>query len=337
VNPAEHVLHPSPASLLFPHLPQEQSVSFRLALLVVSVALVLAGYLRLSGASVALAAAAVPVLFLTFLIDVEVFTHRPWLTLVITGGTGAVLGVIWALLTGRYISQTELLNATGAGAPVGRILAVAVLFPLLAQILMLMGPLALRGLRVYDECLDGFAAGAASAMGFVLTSTLVNLFPEVQTGPTAVPGDVFSAVIALIHGLIVPLIWSGTTGLVSAAIWLRSGPTRPIARGGWSTGYPFVGAVAAVAQVGLGFAAVYVQHVTSALLIYCGIGLALLFVSRFSLHYMLLSEAADPAVEGEAICAHCGHLVPRGAFCPNCGGAMRATPKTQGGEGRRVR
>ena len=72
VNPFEHVLHPSPVSLLFPHLPQEESIGMRLGLLVISAALILVGYLRLSGASVALAAAAVPVLFLVFLIDVLV-------------------------------------------------------------------------------------------------------------------------------------------------------------------------------------------------------------------------------------------------------------------------
>jgi RsiW-degrading membrane proteinase PrsW (M82 family) len=215
---------------------------------------------------------------------------------------------------------------------------VAVLFPLIIQALMLVGPIILRGLRVYDEVLDGFVAGAASAMGFVLTSTLVNLFPEVQSGPTAIAGDVFSAVITLIHGLVVPLIWSGATGLVAAAIWLRSAPTRPLPSGAWSTTYFFVGAVAALAQIGIGLASIYVHHIPSALLIYTGIALALLFISRFSLHHMLLAEAVEPPAEGEAVCAHCGHTVQRTAFCPECGGAVRATPKRGGGaQGRRVR
>lgn len=327
VNPSEHVLHPSPVSLLFPRLPQSESVPFRLALLLISAALIIVGYLRLSGASVALAAAAVPVLFLVYLVDVDVFERRPWLTLALTAGIGAVLGIIWAIFTGRYVSQTELLNATHAGAPAGRVLVVAVLFPLVAQALMLVGPLVFRGFLAQDEVLDGYVAGAASAMGFVLTSTLVNLFPEVQSGPTAIAMDLFSAIITLIHGLLIPLIWAGTTGLVSAAIWLRSGRMRNISQGGWSTTYLFVVLVAAAAQICLGFAAICVQHVSSALLIYCGIGLALLFISRFSLHHMLLEEAVGPPQGGEMVCAHCGHVVPVGAFCPNCGGALRAAPR----------
>lgn len=336
VNPFEHVLHPSPVSLLFPHLPQEESIGMRLGLLVISAALILVGYLRLSGASVALAAAAVPVLFLVFLIDVEVFQRRPWLTIAVTAGVGAVLGAIWAYLTGRYVSQTELLNATRIGVPVGRVLLVAVLFPLLMQALMLVGPLALRGLKAYDEVLDGYVAGAASAMGFVLTSTMVNLFPEVQNGPVTTTGDIFSAIITLTHGLVVPLIWAGTTGMISAAIWLRSGPMRPIASGGWSIGYPFVLGVAILAQVILGFAAIYVQHVSSALLIYTGVGLGLMFLSRYSLHHMLLAEAVEPPSGGDVTCAHCGHVVPAGAFCRNCGGALLASPK-RGGGSRQVR
>lgn len=335
-NPTEHVFHPSPASLLFPHLPQDESVPFRLALLAVAIALIVVGYLRLSGASVALASAAVPLLFLVYLIEVEVFQRRPWLTLAITAGVGAVLGAIFASLTGRYVSQTDLLTATNAGAPVGRVLLVAVLFPLIAQALMLVGPLLLRGLKAYDEVLDGFVAGAASAMGFVLTSTLVNLFPSIQSGPTSLSPDLFAAIITLIHGLVVPLIWSGTTGLVSAAIWLHSGPIRKIPAGAWTTTYAFAAAVAAAAQIALGFASIYVHRVSSALLIYCGIGLLLLFFSRFAIHHMLLAEAAHPPVEGEVVCAHCGHRVPRGAFCPNCGGALRATPRRDNDEDRRV-
>jgi hypothetical protein len=129
------------------------------------------------------------------------------------------------------------------------------------------------------------------------------------------------------HGMVVPLIWAGTTGLVSAAIWLRSGPMRPLPEGEWSIGYPFVLGVAILAQVILGFAAIYVQHVSSALLIYTGVGLALLFLSRFSLHHMVLAEVVEPPSGGEMGCAHCGHTVPAGAFCGNCGGAHLATPK----------
>jgi hypothetical protein len=337
VNPFEHVFHPSPVSLLFPHLPQDESVGFRLALLVISAALILVGYLRLSGASVALAAAAVPVLFLVFLVDVEVFQRRPWLTTAVTAGAGALLGAIWAYLTGHYVSQTELLNATRIGVPVGRVLLVAVVFPVVMQALMLAGPAALRGLKAYDEVLDGFVAGAASAMGFVLTSTLVNLFPLAQSGPVTTTGDIFSAIITLIHGLVVPLIWGGTTGLVSAVIWLRSGPMRPLPAGGWSIGYPFVLGIAILAQVILGFAAIYVQRVSSALLIYSGVGLGVLFISRYSLHHMLLAEAVEPPSGGEMLCAHCGHVVPRGAFCLDCGGSHLATPKRGADGSRQVR
>ena len=147
VNPHEHVFQPSPISVLFPHLPQDESVAFRVALLVVALALVIVGYLHLTGASVILASAAVPLLFLVYLLDVEVFEHRPLLSLAITVGTGAVLGAIYAFFTGAYVSHTALLNAAPQGAPLGRILLVAVVFPLLAQALMLVGPFALRGLR----------------------------------------------------------------------------------------------------------------------------------------------------------------------------------------------
>ena len=326
-NPSEHVLQPDVTSTLFPHLPQERSTPFRLALLAVAGALVLLGYLRLTGPLVALAAAAIPVLYGIYLYEVDVYEGEPVYSVGVTAGVGAVFGAVWALLTGHYLTQTLVLNATPQGAPAGRILLVAVLFPLVAQLLMLVGPLILRFTRPYDEVLDGFAFGAASALGFVFASTLVYLTPELQSGPFSVAGGTLFALRSVLHGLLVPLIDVGTTGLVAAALWLHGRRVRALPQYGWITSLWLQLAVAAVVQVGLGLVDVLVVNATTAILIYAGVAVALLFWVRISLHYMLLAEAVDPGVGPDRPCVQCGHVVPRMAFCPNCGIATRATPK----------
>ena len=85
------------------------------------------------------------------------------------------------------------------GAPAGRILLVAVLFPLAAQLLMLIGPLILRVTRPTKGVLDGFALGAASALGFVFASNVVYLAPELQSGPVAVASGTLFALRAVLH------------------------------------------------------------------------------------------------------------------------------------------
>lgn len=336
--PAEHVLHPSVTSTLFPHLPQRHAEPFRLALMIVAAALLIFGYLRLTGPSVAIAAAAVPALYLMYLHEVDVYEAEPLFAIAATLGVGILLGAIWAVLTGRIVSQTLLLNVAPQGAPTGRILLTAVLFPLVVQLLMLIGALILRVTRSYDEALDGFTFGAASAMGFVFAGTLVHLIPELQTGLYSVTGAVPSAARTLLHGLLVPFIAAGTTGLIAAALWLRRSRTRDLPQYGWTTSLPLTVLVAAIVQVGLGLVDVFVVSTVVAFLIYLGVALFLLFWVRIALHHMLLAEAVESPVGPLMPCFNCERLVPRMAFCPNCGVATRATPKLGSGrDGRMVR
>ncbi len=337
-NPAEHVLQPSIVSTIFPHVPHRYSIRFRLALLLLAVLLLVTGYLRWTGPSVAIASAAVPLLYLIYLYEVDVYAEEPLYVIGLTFGVGIVLGVAWSLLTGRFTTQTYVLNATLQAAPIWRIVVTAVLFPLAAQALMLVGTLILRYTRPYDEVLDGFTAGAASALGFVLAMTLISLFPEVQSGPISVTAEVESAVRTVLHGLLIPVIEAGLTGLIAASLWLHRGPVRALPRYGWTTN-PFLAIfVAAVVQVGLGLAGLYAVRAVTTLLIYGGVAIALILWLRVALHFMLLAEVVNSGIGPEAPCLHCGRIVPRMGFCPECGVAARAMPKTgSGGEGRAVR
>lgn len=335
-NPFEHVLQPSVVSTIFPHVPQLRSVRFRLALLVLTVLLLVAGYLRLTGPSVAIASAAVPLLYLVYLYEVNAFGDGPLYGIGVTFGVGTVLGVAWAFLTGRFITQTFVLNATFQGAPIWRILVTAVVFPLVAQALMVVGALILLSTRSYDEVLDGFAAGAASALGFVFAVTLISLFPEVQSGPISVSAEVSSAIRTVLHGLLIPFIDAGLTGLIAAALWLHRGPTRSLPRYGWTASLVLAVMVAAIVQVGLGLASLYAVRAATVFLIYGGATIAIILWLRVALHFMLLAEAADPHVGPAAPCFHCERMVPRMAFCPECGGAVRAMPKTGSNAGDRA-
>ncbi|MBV9281677.1 MAG: PrsW family intramembrane metalloprotease [Chloroflexi bacterium] len=315
------------SSALFPHLPQQRSAPFRTALLAVAGLLVVLGYLRLTGPFVAVAAAAIPVIYGIYLYEVDVFEHEPIYLIGLTAGLGVVLGTIWALLTGHYVTRTLLLMATPQDAPVGRILLVGVLFPLVAQLLMLVGPLILRRTRPHQTVLDGFSFGAASALGFVFASTVIYLMPELQSGPVALASGTLTALRAILHGLLVPLIDVGTTGLAAAALWLSGRTIRSIAHYGWITSLRASLAVAAVVQVGLGLADVLVTDSTTAILIYLGVAVVLLFWVRGALHLMLLAGAGGDGTGAETTCSNCGHVSPRGAFCPNCGIATQTAPR----------
>src|SRR6185437_1159618 len=198
---------------------------FQVALAVTTLLLVLLGLLRWTGPSIALASLAVPILYLVYLYEVEVYEDEPVLVIGATVGFGAVLGAVWAYFSGPTLTDI-LLRDTLFGASFSRILEGGVLLPLVAQALMLAGALVLFTRRRYDEALDGFPFGAAGALGFTAAGTLVNLLPSLRDGLISSASSTDSLLILLTRGLGVPLVNAGLTGLVAGALWLRRGPIR---------------------------------------------------------------------------------------------------------------
>lgn len=326
-HPGEQVLHLSVISTMLPHLPHRQTGPFRVALVGGTILLVALGLLDLTGPAIAAAALVVPILYLLYLYEVEVYEDEP---VVVIGGTfavGAVLGLPWAVLTGPIIAQAMITgNAQGSAAE--DILLAGVVLPILAQLVMLAGALLLFLIRRYDEALDGFAFGAAGALGFTFMTTLVYLLPELQQGLFSDIPPLASTLQIIQSGLLIPLIYASTTGLVAGALWLRRGRVRtPVARS-WTTSLRASIAVALAVQVSLGLVTLLVSSTTIRVLAYLMAALLLLLWVRIALHHMLLAEAVDVGIGPDGICSHCHRLVPRMAFCPHCGIATRATPKS---------
>ena len=87
--PAEHVLRLSVVSSLFPHLPHRSRAPFRIAVVVLAVALVVLAAVRLQAPMIAVAALGVPLLFQLYLQESDVYEDLPVRLLAIT----ALLGV----------------------------------------------------------------------------------------------------------------------------------------------------------------------------------------------------------------------------------------------------
>jgi RsiW-degrading membrane proteinase PrsW (M82 family) len=328
-DPGEHVLHLTLVSTLLPHLPHRSSLPFRIGFLVLGGLLVALGLVRLTGPAIALASVGVLVLYLLYLYEVEVYEDEPILVLAVTVLLGLLLGAAWAYFTGPSITQDRILNIT-LGPSAATVFVPGVLLPLLAQLLMLAGAMVMYTRRHFDETLDGFTFGAACALGFTFGSTLVDLFPELQQGPFSDTPAVTNALQIVQHGLLIPIINASTTGLIAGALWLRRGKVRAEARG-LPTSLAVAIAVAVLVQAGRGVTSVLATSTLTEVLVYAVLALALLVWVRLALHHMLLAEAVEVAVGPPNECSHCHRIVPRMAFCPNCGIATRATPKTGAG------
>lgn len=336
-NPAEHMLHLAVVSTLFPHLPHRRSAPFRITLALAAIILLGLGLLRLTGPAIALAALAVPLLYLVYLYEVEVYEDEPALVIGATFALGLLLGIPWALYAGPIVTRALVVIATLGPTP-GDVLVAGVLFPLIAQFLMIAGALVIYAVRRrrFDEVLDGFTFGAAAALGFTLSTTAINLAPDLQAGLVSHAPMVATVLSVAQRGLLIPVLNATTTGLIAGALWLRRGRVRALQAHGWSTSLPVVVLIVAVARVALGLADIYTLDLVRAVASYAALTVTLLLLARVALHHMLLAEAVEVETSPDQPCSHCYRIVPRMAFCPHCGVATRATPKAGAGRAARA-
>jgi hypothetical protein len=320
--PSERVAHPSIISTLFPHLPHRRGGAFRWALIAGAAAVLVLASLHLFAPATIAATFLLPVLYLLYLYEVEVYENEPWLLIAATMVTGAVLGYAFTMFSGDSVSQ---LNLTGDRENAFVLAGVAI--PIVAQALMLAGPLFLYFIRPrYREPLDGLTFGAASALGFTVMSSLVAFWPLIQ-GPLVATGAPLDWSLRLLRaGILVSLVNASTTGLVAAAIWLQRYDRR---RAGlpWTTSILATSIIAIGAQVLMGMLGFAISDLVASTVVLLLGTLALLLYVRLVIHQSLLVEGAEHEIGPDTPCPECHRIVPAMAFCPACGAARAAGTK----------
>jgi len=328
--PGEHLLQPSLASSIFPHLPPRSRTVFRIGLAVVLVALVAFALLRMPGALVTVEALGIPFLFLLYLRESDGFHDIPTRTWVLTAVLGIGLAIGWVLLTGTMVARSYGIEL-GAGVSGARMLRTGIGIPLGGVILMLMPAVIVRLLRPPTrEALDGFMVGALGALSFTAAATLTRLAPQFGTGVVSRRPMDSLIVEAGIRGVAVPLTAAAAGGLIGAALWFTRPPSKAKQHPGLVRALLVFFAVAVMAvYVGLGL--IDVAHFPQVLMLvlYLALAAVALFLLRVGLHLALLHEAHDEIQSDEPLlCPHCGHVVPDMAFCPACGVATRASSRS---------
>lgn len=331
VAPDEHLLRPSIASSLFPHLSHRSRTPFRIAMLVLVAALVACALLRLPAALIAVAALGLPLLFGIYLYESDAFRdlHRANLVLAIV--LGVILGVGWVFLTGQMMARSYGVPL-GAGMTGFRIMRNGLGIPLGGAVLMLVPAVAVRLLRPSTrESLDGFMIGALGATAFTAAATLTRLSPQLSTGMVAHNRPLSGLLVeAGIRGIAVPLTAAAIGGLIGAALWF----TRPATKVDKHVGYVRLVMLSCALSVLVIYAALGLVDVARVpqwiqLAAHITVALLALLALRVGLHLALLHEAQDEIASDQPIlCPRCGHVVPDMSFCPHCGAATHASSRT---------
>ena len=322
-HPNEHVVQPSVFTTLFPHLGAHKVHEFRWAFVVGLAGIVVLYLAGLITAAILVATFLVPVLYLIYLYEAQVYRDEPAIVLGFTIGGGAVVGLIVSLVV-RAINNpyASIGNPLQTGAvDVGMVLFLGLLLPIVQEVLKPLPALFMTNRAQFPETVDGLVFGVAAGLGFSVAESLV-AFSSALTNlpPHLAPGNWIYDLTTL--AVFQPLLQGSATGMIVAAIWrMRRGRLAGREIGGI--------AMALVAHVAFSLGSLLLKEADASpllVLVWQAVVVgALLIYIRYLLHHALLEEAAHMGF-AETVCPNCHRHIVASGFCPNCGVALTAAP-----------
>jgi hypothetical protein len=323
-DPTQPTLSPRLLATLLPHLPRERRRRFGFALGAAVVVLAIVGGLGWVGPAHA-ATALVPLIFILYLWEVEVYAGDATLGVGVLVLSGAA-GVVWWHLTATHISEAYVRDVL-QGLSFGRVLRSGVGLAVASQLAMATVAILVVLVEPMTEGLDSFVTGALGGMGFAVGITVANLWPDLRAMTVHVGSPVSGALRLVSQGMLVHLVDGLGSGVLVATVWLAR--TRRAQRGGGP--WPIIGALSLVVvlQGVIGAVNVSVKSATVAFVVCLAAIGVLLLCARLVLHQLLLAEAVPGHFGPSRACTQCGAVTPATSFCVNCGIALKATPKRQ--------
>jgi hypothetical protein len=275
----------------------------------------------LISAAILCAALLIPVLYLIYLYEAQVYRDAPAPALGFTIGGGVILGIIVTTLVNHFSNPLDL------GGPLGSttraLIGLCVIVPIVQEVVKPIPALILRESSDFRETVDGLVFGVAAGLGFSVAETIIRFSSVLSSLNTRTdPGNWIYPLLTL--AITLPLLQGSATGAITAAIWrMRAG----------RVGQREVGIIVAALLAHVGFILVsqlLFDRALSQLVILAWQGAVvcvLLIGIRYLLHYALLEEATHMGFV-ETVCPTCHRHIVASSFCPTCGKALIAAPSS---------
>jgi RsiW-degrading membrane proteinase PrsW (M82 family) len=317
-HPSEHVGQPAVFSTLFPHLGHGRLHEFRYAFfgaLAVPVLLVATGLVT---AALLGAIFLIPILYLVYLYEAQVYRDEPATVLGFTIGGGLLLGLVVTIVADK------ILQGNGRGDTVAQVVGLTVILPIVQVIVMAAAALLLRNRPQFSETIDGLVFGVAAGLGFSVAEGLVRFSSVITDQGFQV--DSANWIVPMISvAVLIPLLHGSASGVTAASLWRsdRRGRARSLGIFGAAMAILLSIAFYLIGQL------LQINHVSALVVLAFQVlpVAGLLVYTRYLLHHSLLAEAAGMGFR-PAVCPHCHRHVVAAGFCPNCGVSISAVPRS---------
>ncbi len=340
VQPDEPVASFALISSIMPREAGRHPQTYRTAFTITLVAALVAAIFGAMPIAVLIAAFAIPIVYITYLYDVNLWEDEP---LAVTGLAFGLTGLAAILFTWLWTAllplTTTLRGPEGdplGGPQWGTFLILAILVPVVGEVLRQVGPVLLASRPAFDDLMDGVTFGVVSGVAYACFDTLVRHW-ALLTGGLVAPQPAQFASLVFLEGFVKPLVMGTATGLAVAefsglgkghdgftpryfgGVGLAIGANVLYSTGVYLLGYVSSPNVALPLQVMWG------------LLILGGLIVRLRTVLQAGLMEGALeaaSRAGQPDETEMGFCVRCEMpLLPGSAFCSACGISMRARAK----------
>jgi len=338
-KPNESVVSFNIVSSIMPRGAAVRPMTYQFALGIALLATVIAGASGALPVAVLIAAFAMPIVYIVYLYDVNLWEDEPLLVTGLAFLLTAVLGGFWTWLWLSWrgpLYPGASFDDPGVSPTFTGFLIAAVLAPVIGEAIRQVGPVLLASRPEFDDLMDGLTFGVISGVAFATADTLVKHWPLI-TGGYAGGADAPTWISLLVlEGFVKPLVLGTATGIACAEFsGLGEG------HDGFTPRYYRAVAEAIGANI-LFFGGTYLLGFLSnqvlALVLSILWGLAILAVLiiriRTVLHRGLMEAALESTARargtgpGLEFCPSCEMpLQPSAEFCSNCGVSVRATAK----------
>lgn len=331
VKPDERVASFAIVSSIMPRGAAQRPQTYRIALIGAMAIALIAAIFGALPVAVLVAAFAIPVVYIVYLYDVNLWKDAPVpVTLVAFVGVG-VLGGLWVWLASGLMPRGSVL--TGGPSLVG-FLVFAMLIPVVGELIRQIAPVVLARMPRFDDLMDGLTFGIIAGVAYSTADTLVRHWGLITAGFQGVSVDAATwASLLFLEGFVKPLVIGSASGIAGAEF---SG----LGRGydGFTPRY-YRSVVEAMIVNIVYFGGVYLLSYLPwplvGLLASIAFGLVLLAILllrlRRALHFGLMEGALESSARktvGDGnidFCARCEMpLQPGAAFCSACGTAVAA-------------
>ena len=321
-HPNEHVAQPALITTLFPHLGHNKVHEFRWALIVGLAGVVVLYIAGLIAGAILVAAFLVPVLYLIYLYETQVYRDEPATVLGFTIGGGLVAGIVITVIV-RALYNPLSYNPNPLAAPtvnIGALILLGFAVPIVQEAVKPLAAIFLPNRAQYPETVDGLVFGIAAGLGFALAETLIQFSSALSYLGHVEPGNWIYNLTTI--AVLQPVMQGSATGMIVATIWRQ----RLGKLGGREIGGVLMAVLAHIAFTG-GSQILSDTAINPLFILFwqAAVDAALLVYVRYLLHHALLEEAAHMGF-AETVCPNCHMHIVASGFCPNCGMALTAAP-----------